>query len=311
MNKKPKVFISYSSKDGDFAELAKMKLEQDDIDVWRDIYEISAGEEWRNEIGYGLLNSDSIIVILNESSSKSSYVTYEWAFALGNGKKIIPVLIDDCEIHPRIKVLQYLDFKDNKRPWDKLIKQINKLHKINPLTKATNGELSIEQIFEGIKSLANANIEGGQSIDSGDIAAAANKMISASNYLKSVETKLDTILWVDDRPDNNTYERDAFKSLGFKFDLALNTNEALNLLKSNKYAAIISDMGRAEGADEGYVLLKKIRQSDKETPFIIYAASNRIEHKVMAQEKGAQGSTNSADELIDLVTTHIKSQSRI
>ena len=305
---KPKVFISYSSSDGDFAELMKMKLESSNIEVWRDVHEISPGEEWRNEIDYGLLNSDSIIIVLNQNSSKSSYVTYEWAFALGNGKNIIPILLEECEIHPRIRVLQYLDFKDKKRPWDKLVNRVNQLQKTISSKKGTTGELLLEQIFEGIKSLANANSESGQNIDSGDLAAAANKMINASNYLKSVETKLDTILWVDDRPDNNIYERDAFKSLGFKFDLALSTDEAIKKLKTNKYAAIISDMGRVEGPDEGYVLLKKVRQKDKETPYIIYAGSNRIEHKIMAQEKGAQGSTNRADELIDLVTTHIKAQ---
>jgi len=108
----PKVFISYSSADGDFAELMKMKLEQSNIIVWRDLYEISAGEDWRNEIDYGLLNSDTILVVLNKNSSKSSYVTYEWSFALGNGKNIIPILVEECEIHPRIKVLQHFDFKN-------------------------------------------------------------------------------------------------------------------------------------------------------------------------------------------------------
>ncbi len=303
---KPKVFISYPSSDGDFAELMKMKLESSNIFVWRDVHEISAGEEWRNEIDYGLLNSDSIIIVLNQDSCKSSYVTYEWAFALGNGKNIIPILLEECDIHPRIKVLQYLDFKDKKRPWDKLINRINHLYKTISSKKGNDGELSLEQIFEGIKSLANANADEGKNIGSGDLAAAANKMINASNYLKSVETKLDTILWVDDRPDNNIFEREAFNSLGFKFDLALSTNEALKKLKLNKYAAIISDMGRVEGSDEGYVLLKKVRLKDKETPFIIYAGSNKLEHKIMAQEKGAQGSTNRANELIDLVTTHIR-----
>jgi len=131
-------------------------------------------------------------------------------------------------------------------------------------------------------------------------------MMNARKYLNSIESKLDTILWVDDRPNNNLNERDAFETLGFKFDLALSTNEAIKMLKTNKYAIIISDMGRVEGPQEGYLLLKKVRQTDKETPFIIYAGSNLLEHKVMAQEKGAQGSTNRANELVDLVTTHVK-----
>lgn len=304
---KPKVFISYSSADGDFAELLKMKLEQSDITVWRDIYEISPGEEWRNEIDYGLLNSDTIIVILNNNSSKSSYVTYEWAFALGNGKNIIPILVEECVIHSRIKILQYFDFKNQNRPWEKLVDRIKKLDIQNSNTNSNNGELSIEQIFNGIRSLANAKAKKyNRNADSNDIAEATNQMINARNYLNSIENKPETILWVDDQPNNNTYEREAFKTLGFKFDLALSTDEAIKLLKTNKYAAIISDMGRVEGLQEGYVLLKKVRRTDKETPFIIYAGSNLLEHKVIAQEKGAQGSTNRANELVDLVTTHVK-----
>ncbi len=64
------------------------------------------------------------------------------------------------------------------------------------------------------------------------------------------------ILWVDDRPGNNVYERQAFEAQGIEFALALSTNGALELLKTNKFSAIISDMGRKEGAQEGYVLLE-------------------------------------------------------
>lgn len=113
------------------------------------------------------------------------------------------------------------------------------------------------------------------------------------------------ILWVDDRPENNVYERQAFESQGIEFSLALSTNEALEILDSNKYAAIISDMGRKEGPQEGYVLLEKIRKSGDKTPFFIYAGSNLPEHKKMAREKGAQGSTNQAQELYSMVMNMI------
>jgi hypothetical protein len=44
-----------------------------------------------------------------------------------------------------------------------------------------------------------------------------------------------------------------------------------------------------------------------ETPFVINAGSDLPEHKRMAQEKGAQGSTNSPQELLDLVVRAIVS----
>lgn len=109
------------------------------------------------------------------------------------------------------------------------------------------------------------------------------------------------ILWVDDRPENNVYERQAFEAQGIDFSIALSTDEALQLLKSNKFAAIISDMGRKEGPQEGYVLLEKLRETGDETPFMIYASSDRPEHKKAARERGAIGSTNRADELFKTV----------
>src|SRR5258707_8804977 len=36
------------------------------------------------------------------------------------------------------------------------------------------------------------------------------------------------VLWVDDRPENNVYERQAFEAVGLKFSLALSTDDALS-----------------------------------------------------------------------------------
>lgn len=117
------------------------------------------------------------------------------------------------------------------------------------------------------------------------------------------------VLWVDDRPENNVYERQAFQAQGIEFSLALSTNEALDILKTNKFSAIISDMGRKEGPKEGYVLLDKLRSLGDTTPFVIYAGSNLPEHKKQAREHGAIGSTNRADELFQLVMGTIANDS--
>lgn len=109
------------------------------------------------------------------------------------------------------------------------------------------------------------------------------------------------VLWVDDRPDNNIYERRAFEAVGLRFSLALSTDEALDLLKRNKYAVIISDMGRREGAREGYVLLDAVRRQGDQTPFFIYTGLNLPEHKREATEHGGQGSTNNPQELFQIV----------
>ncbi|MDR0895273.1 MAG: TIR domain-containing protein [Prevotellaceae bacterium] len=257
--KEQKVFISYSHTSRPFADLVKLKLQEKGIDVWDDS-QIAGGEEWKETIDIAIDNSSVIVCLLDNNSVKSQYVTYEWAYALGRGKHIIPILegnIDLLNVHPKLQAKQCLDFRqDYNLKWNILIESIHNIFNIN------------------------------QSVE-------------------TINNKKDTILWVDDRPSNNIYERSVFEGMGLKFDLALSTNEALALLNSSKYVAIISDMGRVEGPNEGYVLLKEVRRKDKQTPFFIYAASNLPEHKILALSKGAQGSTNSFRELIDLVTAHI------
>jgi CheY-like chemotaxis protein len=110
------------------------------------------------------------------------------------------------------------------------------------------------------------------------------------------------ILWVDDRPDNNTYERQAFEQIGLRFTLALSTDEAFEKLSRSKYGAIISDMGRREGPREGYVLLDRLRKEGDRTPLFFYAASNAPAHKRETREHGGQGCTNNAQELFEMVT---------
>lgn len=110
------------------------------------------------------------------------------------------------------------------------------------------------------------------------------------------------ILWVDDRPENNTYERQAFEAMGLRFTLALSTDDAFKSLARSRFAAIISDMGRREGPREGYVLLDRLRREGDETPLFFYAASNAPEHKRETREHGGQGCTNNAQELFQMVT---------
>lgn len=110
------------------------------------------------------------------------------------------------------------------------------------------------------------------------------------------------ILWVDDRPENNTYERQAFETLGLRVTLALSTDEAFERLAQGQYAAIISDMGRREGPREGYLLLDRMREGGNRTPLFFYAASSAPEHKLETREHGGQGCTNNAQELFEMIT---------
>ncbi len=110
------------------------------------------------------------------------------------------------------------------------------------------------------------------------------------------------ILWVDDCPENNVYIRSILENYGLKFDLALNTERAMRFLSDNSYSLVISDMGRKEGSREGYTLLKQIRDSGNNIPFIIFSSDgSRPEHRAEAEKNGAQGSTDIVQEAVNMV----------
>ena len=112
-----------------------------------------------------------------------------------------------------------------------------------------------------------------------------------------------TVLWVDDNPNNNSYERQALEALGVSFVLAQSTDEALKKIsrQRQRFDAIISDMGRPPDSRAGYTLLDKLRSSGDQTPFIIYAGSRDPEHVAESRRHGAIGCTNNANELFEMV----------
>jgi CheY-like chemotaxis protein len=118
------------------------------------------------------------------------------------------------------------------------------------------------------------------------------------------------LLWVDDRPVNNVYERNIMERLGATIALATSTDEALEKVRRVNFDVIISDMGRAEkhgyANRAGYDLLDKLRKSNIMTPFIIYAGSNAPEHRAEAKRRSALGSTNNPQELLHLVSSTVQ-----
>jgi CheY-like chemotaxis protein len=109
------------------------------------------------------------------------------------------------------------------------------------------------------------------------------------------------ILWVDDNPDNNRWERRALEAYGVRFELATDTEQAMALLGTRPVAAIISDMGRRGDRQAGYTLLERVRAIGIGVPYFIYAGSRAPEHVREALARGAQGTTNDPEALVQMV----------
>jgi CheY-like chemotaxis protein len=115
------------------------------------------------------------------------------------------------------------------------------------------------------------------------------------------------ILWVDDNPDYNKWERRALEPYGVRFVLARDTDAALKEIReSGPFAAIISDMGRRGDSRAGYTLLERIGGPGNATPYFIYSTSREPEHVREAKAKGALGATNDPDELVGMVVNAVR-----
>jgi len=106
------------------------------------------------------------------------------------------------------------------------------------------------------------------------------------------------ILWVDDIPANNLYERTVLSSLGIATDLALSTEEAVYMSERLKYDLIISDMNRAGDPSAGLKMLDKLQKQGINSPVIYYVGTIRAEHGIPLQ---AFAITNRPDELLHYV----------
>jgi CheY-like chemotaxis protein len=116
------------------------------------------------------------------------------------------------------------------------------------------------------------------------------------------------VLWVDDNPDNNIWERQALESYGVEFVLAQSTDEAVQQLQDKgPFTAIISDMGRVGDAQAGYTLLSIVREKPIQVPYFIYTAANHEESLSHdAKVRGTQGLTSDPDTLVAMVVAAIR-----
>jgi HEAT repeat protein len=123
------VFISYCHEDADFAQVLEDQLRQAGISVWKDL-DLRAGDSWHAEIEGAIKGAAAVVVVLSERARASEYVNFEWAFAVGAGVPVLPLLlkIRAEALHPRLRSLQALDFSNFMlRPWEALTRSLKAL----------------------------------------------------------------------------------------------------------------------------------------------------------------------------------------
>ncbi len=89
------VFISYSSKNAEYANAVHDKLENNGIKCWIDSNNIRTATNFAQEIIDGLNEAKVVVLIYSKDSDKSKYVFREIETAFESNKSIVPLKIDD------------------------------------------------------------------------------------------------------------------------------------------------------------------------------------------------------------------------
>lgn len=97
-----------------------------------------------------------------------------------------------------------------------------------------------------------------------------------NSFVEKGREKRNRILWVDDYPKNNELIINLFQSKNIEFDIALTTEQGLELYKSRLYDLVITDMGRGDEQDAGLVLLRSLRLLRCQIPIIVYSSYKAI-----------------------------------
>ena len=160
-----------------------------------------------------------------------------------------------------------------------------------------------EKIVDSLKQAAKEQKQDDPQLSSDENTRNIPKLAKqAVNPLMMRQLSKTRILWVDDHPENNTYQRNALEALGIRFTIVTSTEIALKELKSKEFDAIISDMDRSPDKVAGYTLLDEVKAMNINVPFILYArGGNREERKKDALRKGAFASVSGPQTLFETV----------
>ncbi|MCW5519393.1 toll/interleukin-1 receptor domain-containing protein [Aureitalea sp. L0-47] len=105
-----KIFFSYSRDNSDFVLGLAKDLRDTGANVWLDQLDIKPGTRWDKSIETALEDSGTLLVVLSKSSVASHNVMDEVSYALEEGKTVVPILLEECDVPFRLRRLQFADF---------------------------------------------------------------------------------------------------------------------------------------------------------------------------------------------------------
>ena len=107
----PKVFISHSALDADWARSFAQALKQRGVTVWFDEFDVHPGESLRDALESGLRGSDVFVALLDAEYPAKPALFFELGAAIGMGKRVVPIVpkgLDPSNLPLDVRLRRYL-----------------------------------------------------------------------------------------------------------------------------------------------------------------------------------------------------------
>ena len=317
-------FLSYTRKDDEFfggyitafrkmlENAVQVVTGETSFQVFQDIDGIVMGENWEKKLGEAIHGSSFFVPMLSPLFFNSQHCREEvekflqHERALNRSDLILPIyFLTTAKLE-----------KEEEKTKDPLATEFAK-RQLFDWRQQANVPLQDPAGREAILALARAVANALERLEvKQTLPVRGREIITSDTRLMTgipaevLREKLTTrkVLWVDDNPDNNIWERQALESYGVEFVLAQSTAEAVQQWQDKgQFTAIISDMGRVGDAQAGYTLLSIVKEASIQVPYFIYTAANHEESLSHdAKVRGAQGLTSDPDALVAMVVAAIR-----
>jgi CheY-like chemotaxis protein len=329
----PLAFLSYTRKDdeffGGYISAFRKTLEnavhvvsgQETFSIFQDVEGIVIGENWRKKLADVIQDSSFFVPMLSPLffNSKPCRAEIELFLAhekaLGRDDLLLPIYFlssaklekeeerDKDPIASQIAARQMFDWREKANvPLQEPAARAAILNLAGQISAA------IERLETSGRKRGFAPATAAPAGGYEDFASDPRLNNGVSRNTKREELVAQHILWVDDEPENNEWERRALESYGVRFALAHDTDEAIRLLSGkNGFAAVISDMGRPGDRNAGFTLLERLRESPERTqPYFIYTSAQAAKRATPASGPQPQGITADPDALVEMVVAALR-----
>ena len=131
------IFLSHNHADKPFVRRFAQDLQAAGVRVWLDEAEMLIGDSLIEKIRQGIDEMEYLGVVLSQNSVKSEWVKREVDVAMnqeieGKRVKILPLVIENCELPGFLKGKLYADFRDPQRYEEELKKILRRLAVMPP-----------------------------------------------------------------------------------------------------------------------------------------------------------------------------------